>query len=283
VNIKAITNSIKLENENLTKKDVVSICGGTRDVAKNEAKDGLQTLSEFAKLTSNTNVILTCVPNRFDLQPSSCVNKEVESFNRKLQKTLKTYSHVHVCSMNNNREYFTSHGLHLNSQGKKWIINKWKSIITPMISKSTAISVTPLPWTEQSDKNHDEQEHRKELGTTEGKNMTEEKHSLSKEEIFYSAPELEVGRGFSNEEGVSKETPGSPISKMSNQCKRSDDEDAKYIVSKMDLTYNLRDEKDKEEGTIVIPSTGKIRKSNRIKNPQSDKLSDFFYGQFKSE
>ena len=39
-NIKAITNSINLKDENLTKKDVVIICSGTRDVAKNEAKDG---------------------------------------------------------------------------------------------------------------------------------------------------------------------------------------------------------------------------------------------------
>jgi hypothetical protein len=94
----------------------VIICGGTKDVAKNEAKDGLKTLSEFDKLTSNTNVIVTCVPHWFYLQPSSCINKEVESFNRKLQQ--KTFSHVHVCSRSNNREHFTSHWLHLNSQAK---------------------------------------------------------------------------------------------------------------------------------------------------------------------
>jgi len=52
------------------KKDVVIICGGTREVGKNEAKDGLRTLSEFAKLTVNTNVIVMCVPHRSDLQPS---------------------------------------------------------------------------------------------------------------------------------------------------------------------------------------------------------------------
>ena len=51
VNIKEITNSINLKDENLTKKDVVIICSGTRDVAKNEANDGLRILSEFAKLT----------------------------------------------------------------------------------------------------------------------------------------------------------------------------------------------------------------------------------------
>ena len=71
VNIKAFTNSINLKDEKLTKKkDVVIICDGTRDVAKNEAKDRLRILSEFAKLTSNTNVIVMCVPHCFDLQPS---------------------------------------------------------------------------------------------------------------------------------------------------------------------------------------------------------------------
>ena len=96
VNIRAITDSINLKDENLTKKDVVIICSGTWDVAKNEAKHGLKILSEFAKHTTNTNAIVMCVPHRFDLQLSSCVNKEVESFNRKLQKAMKTFSHMNV-------------------------------------------------------------------------------------------------------------------------------------------------------------------------------------------
>ena len=104
----------------------MTICSGTRDVARNEAKEGLRKISEFAKLTSNTNVIVTCVPQRFDPQPTSCVNQEVIAFNRKLQKTLKTYSHVHFCSMSTTRNHFTYHGLLLNSQGKNWITNKWK-------------------------------------------------------------------------------------------------------------------------------------------------------------
>jgi len=46
-NIKEITQSINLKDENLTKKDAVIICGGTRDIAKNEANDVLRTLSVF--------------------------------------------------------------------------------------------------------------------------------------------------------------------------------------------------------------------------------------------
>ena len=50
----------------------------TRDTAKNEANDGLRILSEYAKLTLNTNVIVMCFLHRFDLQTSSRVNNEVE-------------------------------------------------------------------------------------------------------------------------------------------------------------------------------------------------------------
>jgi hypothetical protein len=108
----------------------VIIWGGTRDVAKNETKHDLRILSEFAEHKIKTNVIVMCDPHRFDLQLSSCVNKEVASFNRKLQKAMKTFSHIHVCSMSTNRDHFTSQGLYLNSQGKNWIINKKASIIT---------------------------------------------------------------------------------------------------------------------------------------------------------
>jgi len=275
VNKKEITNSINLKNENLTKKDVVIICGGSRDVAKNEANDGLRMLSEFAKLTLNTNVIVMCVPHHFDLQPSSCITKEVESFNRKSQKTMKTFSHMDVCNMSTNRDHFTSHRLHLNSRGKNLITNKWVSIITPIISKSRIISVIPLPWMEKSDNNYDDQEHRNEL-VPEGSNMPKKKYSLSQEEIFFGAPELGVGSEYREDEGVQKEIPASPISETSEQCKRGDDKDVKYIVPKMGSTYSLSDEEGKEV-INVMPSSGTIRKSNRIKNPPSAKLDDFLW------
>jgi hypothetical protein len=107
-------------------------------------------------------------------------------------------------------------------------------------------------------------------------NIPNEKNSLSKEEIFYRAPELEVGREYTKHEGVIKETPGLPTSKTSEQCKRIDEEDAKYIVPKMDLTYSLRDEEDKEEVINVMPTSGSIHKLNRIKNPPSAEMGDFY-------
>jgi hypothetical protein len=78
----------------------------------------------------------------------------------------------------------------------------------------------------KTDNNYDDQEHRNELGT-ERSNMPKKKYSLSHEEIFFIAPEMEVGTEYREEEGVLKEIPGSPISETSEQCKRGDDKDMK--------------------------------------------------------
>ena len=79
------------------------------------------------------------------------------------------------------------------------MVNKWVSIITPITSKSRVIPVIPLPWMEKSDNNYDEQEHGNEL-VMEGMNMPKKKYSLSKEEIFFNAQELEAGSAY--REGV---------------------------------------------------------------------------------
>ena len=63
----------------------------------------------------------------------------------------------------------------------------------------------------------------------------------------------------------------------SGQCKRIDEEDAKYIVPNMDITYSLREEEDKEDVSNVMPSSGSTRKSNRTNNPPSVKWGDFLW------
>jgi len=67
--VRAITNSINLKTEKLTKKDIVILCGGTRDIAKNEANIGLRHISQFANSTADTNVIVTCAPTCLTCSP----------------------------------------------------------------------------------------------------------------------------------------------------------------------------------------------------------------------
>ena len=116
----------------------------------NEVNIELRHISQFANSTADTNVIVTCAPTRFDLQPSSCVNKEVDSFNRKLQKSMKIYSHVQVCSMNTNQNHFTTHGLHINTLGKSWITNIWASIIKTL--QFSSLLTPPIPLAEKKKK-----------------------------------------------------------------------------------------------------------------------------------
>jgi hypothetical protein len=98
-NMSAISDFRYLKTEKLSKSDVVIVCGGTRDVAKNESKEGLRKISQLAGFLNNTNVIVTCVPHRYDLQADSCVTTEVELFIRKLQKQLKAFEHVKICKL----------------------------------------------------------------------------------------------------------------------------------------------------------------------------------------
>ena len=58
-------------------------------------------------------------PHRFDLEERSCVNREVEVFNRKLNKIMKQYNHIKIISMSEERGHYTKHGLHMNKSGKK--------------------------------------------------------------------------------------------------------------------------------------------------------------------
>jgi NAD-dependent SIR2 family protein deacetylase len=80
--LEVITNSAKKETEHMTQKDVVIVCGGANNVSKNESIKGLKHITQFMQNRRNTNVIIMNAPHRFDLEESSCVNKEVKVFNR---------------------------------------------------------------------------------------------------------------------------------------------------------------------------------------------------------
>jgi glutathionyl-hydroquinone reductase len=89
----AITNTMKEEVKLLTKNDAVVVWEGKRDVGRNESNNGLKQLKDFYMENNQTNMIQICVPHRFDLSANSCVNKEVEAFNRKLGKLVKAFEH----------------------------------------------------------------------------------------------------------------------------------------------------------------------------------------------
>jgi hypothetical protein len=77
-----------------SKKDMVIVWGGTTDVSRNETEKGLFQIRSFVRQNSHTNVLVMNLPNRLDLEATSCVNQEIKVFNRKLCKHLNVFDCV---------------------------------------------------------------------------------------------------------------------------------------------------------------------------------------------
>jgi hypothetical protein len=122
--LETITNTAREEIGNLTKEDVILMWGGSNDIGKNASPAGLKHISNFAKCMSHTNIMTMNAPHRYDLLASSCVNKEVEVFNRKLEKIMKVCDNTKVIELNLNRDHLTQHGLHMNAARKALIAHK---------------------------------------------------------------------------------------------------------------------------------------------------------------
>ncbi|PNF14606.1 hypothetical protein B7P43_G13104 [Cryptotermes secundus] len=145
-----LENIIKLSEERIStldKKDAVIIWAGSNDIGKNETNKGLNHLKNFVINRQNTNIILITAPHRFDLQESSCVNKEVEVFNRKLHKIMKTMNNVEVLQTKLNRNDFTRHGLHLNISGKEKIAKTISNYIKNLGMKKEEFPIA-MKWEE---------------------------------------------------------------------------------------------------------------------------------------
>jgi hypothetical protein len=147
-NLETITSTRNFRAENYTRNDDVTLCGGTKDIGRNETNNGLCHLTYFVKGTENNRVIIVEVPHHYDLEHSSCVNKEVAVHNRKLHEVVETFKHVQVLNMSGNAIHFTSHSLHMSSSGKAWICNEIVKKIQDLFSPECANTTIPLYWKE---------------------------------------------------------------------------------------------------------------------------------------
>jgi len=121
--MKVVTELANQEITTLTKKDMVVVWGGANDIARNEANNALIHIINSVKSRKHTNVLLVSVPTRFDLILTSCVNKEVIKYNRKLLKWMKQYEYVKINDSELQRKYFTRRGAHMNLAGKELTVS----------------------------------------------------------------------------------------------------------------------------------------------------------------
>ena len=98
-------------------------------------------LLEFVISANHTNAILMSAPNRYDLMSNSCVNNGIEKFNRKLRKSLERFGKGELIDVFSERNLFTKHGQHLNSEGKESIAKKITSTVESLLKKKWSLSV----------------------------------------------------------------------------------------------------------------------------------------------
>ena len=92
--MKDIKESAKMKMAQLTRDDTVVLWVGSNDVARNNSVVGMKHILDLLINSTHTNVILLSAPHRYDLIKDSCVNREVEVFNRSLRNRLKSFGKV---------------------------------------------------------------------------------------------------------------------------------------------------------------------------------------------
>lgn len=143
-----ITSTGTSEVKTLDKNDVVIVYGGALDIARDNTTRGLLSTQQFIKQCAHTNVLILNAPVRFDLSASSCVNKEVSHFNRKMLKLIKPFDYAQMVNVNLQREQFTTHGMHINRQGKDVTAQYLVSAIHNIFTNHHCNSPIILKWRE---------------------------------------------------------------------------------------------------------------------------------------
>jgi hypothetical protein len=94
--VSTIKTSAKIDIQHLPKQDVVVVWGGSKDVAKSETKKDINCIQALVETNNHTTFILMDIPHRYDLEQTSCVNKEVEKYNRRIWKHTKVFDIIEV-------------------------------------------------------------------------------------------------------------------------------------------------------------------------------------------
>ncbi|PNF21747.1 hypothetical protein B7P43_G09874 [Cryptotermes secundus] len=139
--------------KDLTMNDVCVVWGGSNDVGRNEPNLGMRALKQIISSLNHTNAIVINVPPRYDLASNSCVNDEVQKFNRKLVNLEKAYLNLSIVTVDSNRDLFTRHGLHLNSQGKAYTAKRLATVINGLFTISKSVPIV-LKWRCLGDAQH---------------------------------------------------------------------------------------------------------------------------------
>ena len=140
-----VINTVREELKTLNSDDLVVVWGGANDIRKNNMKEALNSVSKFVNENKELNVVLINSPHRYDMLPESCVNQEVMKFNRQIRKIMELQSKVKILELNLDRNCFTTHGLHLNTKGKKLVSQDLALLAQQLFNEKQTLSTISIP------------------------------------------------------------------------------------------------------------------------------------------
>jgi len=129
----------------------VVVWGGSKDVGKNETKQGITWVQSFVETNKHTNIILMEVPHRHDFIEDSCLNKEVEKLNSIMRKHVKVHENAGVVKVNLDRRAFTKHSQHMNAMGKELMVKRIIEAIKHSLKVCTKALIF-MKWKEDTNK-----------------------------------------------------------------------------------------------------------------------------------
>jgi hypothetical protein len=143
---KTILKQTTVEVDNLLISDIIILSCGSNDTGRAKLSEVLIDIIGFIKKVTHTKVILLTVPIRHDLKgANTSINEEITKFNRKLCKLEKLFSHLSVFVIEENRQFYTKYGLHLNGLGKKIASIGLALHIFLFIKKANNLSINIIP------------------------------------------------------------------------------------------------------------------------------------------
>lgn len=116
--IGSVMDEIEQESKNLNNDDYLLIIGGANDIQFDLDTNLIyKKVKEKVQDISQTKIVLTSIPYRYDIP---ALNSKIKEVNKHLQSLSYQYSHIQYLSLHNliPRNY-TKYGLHLNNHGKK--------------------------------------------------------------------------------------------------------------------------------------------------------------------
>jgi hypothetical protein len=102
---------------------------------------------DLAIKLKHTDIVVMTAAHRHDLHESSCIKKEIQIFNRKLWKVMKTMDHAVTVEATSTRNNTTKHGLHLSMTGKERMANLIGKKIKTLLAKQRKLAVI-IKWKE---------------------------------------------------------------------------------------------------------------------------------------